>query len=130
MRALSIRQPYAELILRGEKTIEYRSRPTRIIGEPFYIYAAKKTGYQLSAFSGQPGNGHAAVPDDLPRGVIVGMATIAKCVAVHNGSNGKRKADSRQPSVYEWHLSKVKRLPRRKQRKPTRMPQPVWFRPF
>jgi hypothetical protein len=27
MLALSIRQPYAELILRGEKTIEYRSRP-------------------------------------------------------------------------------------------------------
>lgn len=42
MRALSIRQPYAELIspksdgesddLRGIKTIKYRSRPTRIIG--------------------------------------------------------------------------------------------------
>jgi predicted transcriptional regulator len=42
MRALSIRQPYAELILRGVKTIEYRSWPTRIIGQPFYIYAAKK----------------------------------------------------------------------------------------
>ena len=41
MCALSIRQPYAELILRGEKTIEYRSRPTRIIGERFYIYAAR-----------------------------------------------------------------------------------------
>jgi len=26
MRALSIRQPYAQLILRGIKTIEYRSR--------------------------------------------------------------------------------------------------------
>ena len=35
MRALSIRQPYAELILRGIKTIEYRSRRTRIIGERF-----------------------------------------------------------------------------------------------
>ena len=33
MRALSIRQPYAELILRGIKTPEYRSRPTRIIGQ-------------------------------------------------------------------------------------------------
>jgi hypothetical protein len=28
MLALSIRQPYAELILRGIKTVEYRSRPT------------------------------------------------------------------------------------------------------
>jgi predicted transcriptional regulator len=41
MLALSIRQPYAELILRGIKTVEYRSRPTRIIGERFYIYASK-----------------------------------------------------------------------------------------
>jgi hypothetical protein len=31
MRALSIRQPYAELILRGIKPIEFRSRHTRIM---------------------------------------------------------------------------------------------------
>jgi hypothetical protein len=42
MRALSVRQPYAELILRGVKTIEYRSFTTRIIGERFHIYAAQK----------------------------------------------------------------------------------------
>jgi hypothetical protein len=42
MRALSIRQPYAELILRGIKTVEYRSRSTRIIGERFHIYASLK----------------------------------------------------------------------------------------
>ena len=41
MLALSIRQPYAELILRGIKTVESARRPTRIIGERFYIYASK-----------------------------------------------------------------------------------------
>ena len=41
MRALSIRQPFAELILRGIKTAELRSRATSIIGERFYIDAAK-----------------------------------------------------------------------------------------
>ncbi|CAN5488460.1 hypothetical protein BH09PLA1_BH09PLA1_02240 [soil metagenome] len=41
MRALSIRQPFAELILRGIKTVEYRSRATSIVGERFYIYASK-----------------------------------------------------------------------------------------
>jgi len=46
MRALSIRQPYAELILRGLKTIEYRSRATKIIGERFYIYAARKWSWR------------------------------------------------------------------------------------
>src|SRR6185503_2281537 len=41
MRALSIRQPWAELILRGVKTVEYRSRPTRVVGERFWLYAAR-----------------------------------------------------------------------------------------
>jgi hypothetical protein len=42
MRALSIRQPYAELILRGIKPNEFRSRPTKRIGERFYIYASQQ----------------------------------------------------------------------------------------
>jgi hypothetical protein len=42
MRALSIRQPYAELILRGIKPIEFRSRPTRIICERVYYCASQK----------------------------------------------------------------------------------------
>lgn len=37
MRALSIRQPFAELILRGIKRSECRSRPTRMIGQRFWI---------------------------------------------------------------------------------------------
>ena len=41
MLALSIRQPFAELILRGIQSVEYRSRPTRIIGPGFFIYASK-----------------------------------------------------------------------------------------
>ena len=73
MRALSIRQPYAELILRGIKRIEYRSRPTRIIGERFYIYAARKPG-DLSGFEQLE-----CEPGDLPTGVIVGTATISHC---------------------------------------------------
>ena len=56
MRALSIRQPYAEQILRGSKTIEYRSRATSIVGERFYIYASKKklpvASYQLPVKEG------------------------------------------------------------------------------
>jgi predicted transcriptional regulator len=38
---ISIRQPYAELILRGIKPIEFRSRPTKRIGERFYIYGER-----------------------------------------------------------------------------------------
>ena len=57
MRALFIRQPYAELILRGIKTVELRSRSTRIVGERFYIYACKGKGSLLkSHFSNDPGS--------------------------------------------------------------------------
>jgi hypothetical protein len=30
VQALSVRQPYAKLIMRGEKKVEYRSKPTKI----------------------------------------------------------------------------------------------------
>jgi hypothetical protein len=133
MRALSIRQPFAELILRGMKTVEYRSRPTRIIGEPFWIYAPKGWGLR-AAGSGTIWSRDLATPNDplppwmlelaealelwkpgdLPTGVIVGSALIEKCTQ----SNGH----------FEWHLDKVKRLPHPRQ--PTGLPQPVWFKPF
>jgi hypothetical protein len=45
MSALSIRQPYAEKILRGRKKIEYRSMPTNK-RERVYIYASKSPAGQ------------------------------------------------------------------------------------
>ena len=56
MRALSVRQPFAELILRGIKTVEYRSRATNIIGERFYIYASKGSGFEAAGSSGNGGS--------------------------------------------------------------------------
>ena len=115
MRALSIRQPYAELILRGVKTIEYRSRPTKIIGERFYIYASKGQETKRlrdveTKWLEQP---------DLPRGVIVGTAVISHC------TNGGPPTGH---SAYHWHLTDVQRI--KHPRKPRGRPQPVWFRPF
>src|SRR3954451_1795627 len=57
MRALSIRQPYAELILRGVKTAELRSRPTSIVGERFYIYACKQWAEGSGKSAGGNGEG-------------------------------------------------------------------------
>ncbi|MGI9012663.1 MAG: ASCH domain-containing protein [Phycisphaerales bacterium] len=125
MLALSIRQPYAELILRGEKTIEYRSRRTKLIGQRFYIYASQK----WAIGNGHPRKSAIAVPAlaDLERwpgadcrvsalhtGVIVGSAVISSCTA----ENGH----------YCWHLSDVRRYKR--PRKVKRQPQPVWFVPW
>src|SRR3954453_5898773 len=83
MNALSIRQPYAEEILRGIKKIEYRNRPTKVIGVTFYIYAAMKVPT------------HAGIPErfrklgsavgGLPTGVLVGTAKISKCTPWSSG---------------------------------------------
>ena len=97
MRALSIRQPFAELILRGIKTVEYRSRPTRIIGQRFHIYASLAPAGKIRQAHGwstdlaMPGQlppwmlelaeQIKLIPPDLelPRGVIVGSAVIERC---------------------------------------------------
>src|SRR5690349_23355422 len=129
MRALSIRQPYAELILRGIKRIEYRTRPTRIIGERFFIYAPLKQARDASASAiwsrdlSMPGD---ALPQWmlelaeqvrmvepgalLPTGVIVGSAVIDHVSAAPSTGSA--------PAMYRWHLSDVARLdlPRKPQR--------------
>ena len=157
MRALSIRQPFAELIpsassgqaLRGIKTdfgelsraVEYRSRPTRIIGQRFHIYASlKRASIADSAaiwsrdLAMPSGGGGDALPRWmielaeqvgmiepgalalLPRGVIVGSAVI------------ERVTQQQDEAMYRWHLADVERATRL--RKPSGHPQPVWFEPF
>ncbi len=141
MRALSIRQPFAELILRGIKTVEYRSRPTRIIGERFWIYASKtpvrapdsrlaagETGIWSRdlAMSAPPpwilelATALRLFKDELPTGLIVGSAVIDKV--------SPAGTDKSLEGMYRWHLSGVERAAR--PRKPDRHPQPVWFEPF
>jgi hypothetical protein len=72
-RAISIRQPWVELILRGEKKKEFRSQPTRIRGEVFLYASAKPADWA-------PGWRRAGcAPGDLPTGTIVGTVEIVDC---------------------------------------------------
>jgi hypothetical protein len=107
MSALSVRQPYAELIMRFEKRIEYRSRPTHK-RERVYIYASQTPGNKrdFADLSMKPG--------DLPTGVLIGTIEITDCTGA--------------PGDYEWHLANPKRLS--ELIKPKNHPQPVWFKPF
>ena len=107
IRALSVRQPFAEQIMRGTKTIEYRRTPTRI-RERVYIYASKGAR-PLEDWKTM--NAH---PGDLPTGVLVGTVEIIDCTGTNRN--------------YQWGLANPRRLSRRL--KPKNRPQPVWFRPF
>ena len=107
LRALSIRQPYAEQILRGTKRIEYRTVPTNL-RDRVYIYASLQAG-DLRGFA-QLGK----LPGELPTGVLVGTVRIVNCTG--------------RPGDYRWHLADPRRLAR--PRKPSMHPQPVFFYPF
>ena len=114
MRALSIRQPHAEAIMRGVKKIEYRSRPTKIRGRiqiyaSLWRYSADEESEMLADYRIKN-----VSSDDLPRGVLIGTVELIDCTA----GDGE----------FEWHLRKPERAKRL--RKPNKHPQPVWFNPF
>ena len=106
LRALSVRQPWAELILRGHKRVEYRSQATHIRGR-VYLYA--------SLAKPDPADAQViASLDDLPRGLVVGTVEIVGCELGNDG--------------YEWHLAHPQRLDT--PLTPVEQPQAVWFYPF
>src|SRR5208283_2683405 len=73
-RALSIRQPWAELILRGKKKIEVRSRPTNIRG-PMYLYASLTRGADDAKCRASTG----CTWEELDWGKLVGIIEITDC---------------------------------------------------
>jgi hypothetical protein len=83
--ALSIRQPWAWLIVNGVKDIENRTWPTRFRGE-FYVHASKgmtRDEYESAWwFAEKAARGKFILPkpEDLERGGIVGRAEIVDCV--------------------------------------------------
>ena len=88
MKALSIRQPWAWLILNGGKDVENRDWRSAFVG-PFLIHAAK--GMTRDEYEGAVDTCHyvaertGSLPvklppfKDLERGGIVGMATMVGC---------------------------------------------------
>ena len=101
MPALSVRQPYAEQIMRGTKKIEFRSMPTKRRGR-VYIYASMTPG--PAEVWRQIGLGEG----DLPTGVLIGSVEIVDCTG--------------KPGDYHWHLKAPERLGRLL--KPKEHPQP------
>lgn len=82
MRALSIRQPWAWLVVNGYKDIENRTWVTRFRGR-VYVHAGQLAMPPGSfpaqeEYIRQAGIG---IPDDLPRGAIVGEVALVDCVS-------------------------------------------------
>lgn len=72
MKALSLIQPWAELILRGKKTIETRVWNTKLRG-PFLIHASGNIDLEGCKEQGID-------PALLPRGAIIGKAELVDVI--------------------------------------------------
>ena len=76
MKVLSIKQPWASLIVRGLKDIENRAWKTKFRGR-FLIHASKKEDKAAMAIF--TGSG-LVNPDDLIHGAIIGSVELVDCV--------------------------------------------------
>ncbi|PJZ89519.1 ASCH domain-containing protein [Leptospira levettii] len=86
MKTLSIRQPWAELIVSGLKDIENRDWPTRYRGE-ILVHASKTFDKESFDFlQNELGLFPGKTKSDFQLGGIVGKTTIVDCV-----SNSKSK---------------------------------------
>lgn len=89
MKALSVRQPWANLIADGSKTIEVRTRPTKYRG-PLLIVSAKR-------------------PDIAPAGCALAVVNLAD-------SRPMAEADEQaamcrwRPNAWAWVLTDVRRI--------------------
>lgn len=108
MKALTICQPYAHLILTGEKRVENRTWPTRYRG-PLLIHAGKSLEWM----------GGETPTQDMAFGALVGMAQLVDCV--HIDTIESRAVQQRHPWLYDhahtegtwcWVLDRVQRLER------------------
>jgi hypothetical protein len=125
MRALSVRQPWAELILLGHKTIEVRSKATHL-RERVHIYAGQSRidAEEESRIAARFGIDVGA----LPRGVLVGSVEIVGCRHLNSGDSEAACFEIDGGSgLYAWVLDRPKRADVLE--KPTRHHQPVFFDP-
>jgi hypothetical protein len=124
--ALGIRQPWAELILQGIKTIEVRTLPTSVRG-PIYLYTSK-------VIADTPAAGNAAARyglemESLPRGLLVGTVEIVGCEPCR-AEDAERACLTSEivAGKMGWRLARPQRL--ESPLKVRFLPYGVWFYPF
>jgi hypothetical protein len=106
LRVLSVRQPYADLILRGVKDVENRSRPTNYRG--LLLIHASKSAALAKTLSGETVGDDERWPDwqSLAYGAIVGAVELTECLDVRGLSARKRAAISPFANgPYCWRLA-------------------------
>jgi activating signal cointegrator 1 len=104
MKALTIHQPYAELIARGDKRVENRTWRTRYRG-PLAIHSGTSTARRLEAWQ------YRLDFDSLPLGAIVAVAQLTACIRVEQLRGWLSPVDDpHTEGPWCWVLADIERL--------------------
>ena len=127
MKALSLTQPWATLVAIGAKHVETRSWSVSYRG-PIAIHASKGFPREaieccfVSPFNTALKAGGINVPNDLPRGAIVAVATLRGCYpttnfSASNTSDGHLRISENElafgdysPGRYGWAFVNIRKL--------------------
>jgi predicted transcriptional regulator len=112
MKALSIRQPWATLVVNGDKNIEIRSWRPRNMAFPqrIWIHAGRQIDMEMLAES--------AITPDLPRGAIIGEVMMTGIIRytdrehwLKDLSRHLNRPDRYKKGLYGFILSEPKPCP-------------------
>lgn len=131
MKALTIWQPWAQLIANGAKSYETRSwpAPRTLIGQRIAIHAAKRWDRELHATCLEDPFRSALLgfssPSDLPRGAVLATARLLECSPTEaiSPSRAERLFGDWTPGRFAWLLVDVEVL---KKPVPARGAQGLW----
>lgn len=101
--AISVRQPWAWLIVNGFKDIENRSWTTRYRGTVLIHAGQSRADFTTEVLDAIHARFGIVVPDALDIGGIVGAVDIVDCVKTHPSKWHKRGCDG-------WILARPRRL--------------------
>lgn len=104
MKAISIRQPYAELIARGEKTLEVRTWRTNYRG-PLLVVASRTMDLHNKIDASM----YLLGPSDCPRGVAVCLVDLVDCRAGRPEDKARALCEV-EPTDFVFELARPRRL--------------------
>ena len=124
--ALGVRQPWAELLIKGIKTIEVRSRPTRVQG-PIYLYTSKIVATET--FAKDAVSQHEVDLAKTVQGKLIGSIEISNCrLCTAKDAEASCVPWDIMKGKYAWEMANPVRFT-----KPIDvlfLPYGVWFYPF
>jgi len=103
VKALSIRQPWAWLIVAGYKTVENRTWATSHRG-PLLIHASRNLAFDpatMTRFRQTMAKADIVIPDDLVMGGVIGIVDVIDCTLTPTDPTD---ADWHEPEMWAWVL--------------------------